>query len=238
MERVDSQLPNSGPTISHLQFADDVIFLGVWSRSNVSNLLRLLRCYQLSSGLKVNINKSYIMGVGVEEAEVTSFAERVHYKAGRFPFTYLGLPIGASMNKCDSWAPLIEKCRSKLSSWKASILSFGGRLVLAKAVLGSFGIYYLSLFKAPKKIINKLESIRCSFFWGSKQGSKKIAWMNWQSVLANKIDGGLGIGSLQAQNLALLARWWWRFKTEANSLWRKVIVSLHGDDRGFGRLSW
>ena len=54
--------------------------------------------------------------------------------------------------------------------------------------------------------------------------------MNWQSVIAEKEEGGLGIGSLQGQNLALLSRWWWRFKTEQNFLWKKVITSLHGAD--------
>lgn len=32
------QLPNHGPVISHLQYADDVIFMGSWSSENVKNL--------------------------------------------------------------------------------------------------------------------------------------------------------------------------------------------------------
>nr|GEU46080.1 hypothetical protein [Tanacetum cinerariifolium] len=37
---------------------------------------------------------------------------------------------------------------SRLSSWKANLLSIGGQLTLIKAVLGSLGIYFLSIFKA------------------------------------------------------------------------------------------
>ncbi|XP_024986470.1 uncharacterized protein LOC112521707 [Cynara cardunculus var. scolymus] len=59
------KLPNSGPELSILQFADDVLIMGEWSRSNATNLVRLLRCLQLSSGLKVNMQKSNIMGVGL-----------------------------------------------------------------------------------------------------------------------------------------------------------------------------
>ena len=28
--------------------------------------------------------------------------------------------------------------------------------------------------------------------------------------------------------MALLTKWWWRFKTEEGALWKKVIVALHG----------
>ena len=39
----------------------------------------------------------------------------------------------------------------------------------------------------------------------------------------------MGIGSLKAQNLDLLAKWWWRFKTEKDSMWKKVIREIHGE---------
>ncbi|XP_071694921.1 uncharacterized protein [Rutidosis leptorrhynchoides] len=40
--------------------------------------------------------------------------------------------------------------------------------------------------------------------------------------------GGLNIGSLRAKNHALLGKWIWRFKMEQNSLWVKIIKSVHG----------
>ncbi|GJV50850.1 RNA-directed DNA polymerase, eukaryota, reverse transcriptase zinc-binding domain protein, partial [Tanacetum coccineum] len=39
---------------------------------------------------------------------------------------------------------------------------------------------------------------------------------------------GLNIGSLRAINLALLGKWWWRFRNEGGSLWVRVIKSIHG----------
>ncbi|PWA63654.1 reverse transcriptase domain, Reverse transcriptase zinc-binding domain protein [Artemisia annua] len=35
-------------------------------------------------------------------------------------------------------------------------------------------------------------------------------------------------GSLLASNLAMLTKWWWRFKSENNSLWHQVITSIFG----------
>ncbi|XP_024964849.1 uncharacterized protein LOC112505134 [Cynara cardunculus var. scolymus] len=71
------KLPNSGPELSILQFADDVLIMGEWSRLNATNLVRLLRCFQLSSGLKVNMQKSNIMGVGADYDEVVLVASRL-----------------------------------------------------------------------------------------------------------------------------------------------------------------
>ncbi|GKB53733.1 RNA-directed DNA polymerase, eukaryota, partial [Tanacetum coccineum] len=44
--------------ISHLMYADDVIFFGEWSWVNAQNLISMLRCFYLISGLKINIDKS------------------------------------------------------------------------------------------------------------------------------------------------------------------------------------
>ncbi|GJX97044.1 hypothetical protein Tco_0352842 [Tanacetum coccineum] len=56
---------------------------------------------------------------------------------GFVPFTYLGLPIGSNMNHLVHWNGLIKKFKSKLSNWKANLLSIGGRSTLVNAILGS-----------------------------------------------------------------------------------------------------
>ncbi|XP_071703947.1 uncharacterized mitochondrial protein AtMg00310-like [Rutidosis leptorrhynchoides] len=85
----------------------------------------------------------------------------------------------------------------------------------------------MSLFKAPVSIIKKLESIRRNFLWGV-DNNNNIRWIKWSHALKNKASGGLGIGSLKAKNLSLLAKWWWRLKHEKRSLWARVIKSKYG----------
>ncbi|GJW78508.1 putative RNA-directed DNA polymerase, eukaryota, reverse transcriptase zinc-binding domain protein [Tanacetum coccineum] len=58
-------------------------------------------------------------------------------QASSFPITCLSLPIGKSMHYLSSWNILIDKFKSRLSKWKASLLSNGGRFSLIKYVLGS-----------------------------------------------------------------------------------------------------
>ncbi|KAJ9562377.1 hypothetical protein OSB04_007537 [Centaurea solstitialis] len=100
----------------------------------------------------------------------------------------------------------LSRFKSKLSRWKAKTLLIGGRLCLCKSVLGSLGIYLFSLYKAPMKVINILESLRCRFFWGGTDNQKKICWIAWENVICDKSCGGLGIGSLRSLNMCWVRR--------------------------------
>ncbi|KAF5796291.1 putative RNA-directed DNA polymerase [Helianthus annuus] len=128
--------PGEGPTISHLLYADDALFVGEWSDENFHNLARMLRCFHLSSGLKVNFSKSKVFGIGVGHNDVLETASIPGCEKGSLPFSYLGLPVGSNMGLVKNWKPIIERFENKLSLWKARTLSFGGRMTLVKALLG------------------------------------------------------------------------------------------------------
>lgn len=98
---------------------------------------------------------------------------------------------------------------------------------LIKSVLGSSPTYYMSIYKAPQGILDVLETLRCRFLSGGTYEKRKIHWVDWSKVVANKKDRGLGVGTLKAQNITLLTKWWCRLKNEADCLWSKVIVSIH-----------
>ena len=59
------RLPNGGPILSHLFYADDALIVGKWSNANMKKTSRLLRIFYLCSGLKINIHKSYLYGLGI-----------------------------------------------------------------------------------------------------------------------------------------------------------------------------
>jgi len=63
---------NTGLVISHLQFADDTLIFSSDSLYSMQNIKRILLCFELVSGLKVNFYKSSIVGVGVAAIHVTS----------------------------------------------------------------------------------------------------------------------------------------------------------------------
>nr|XP_043623679.1 uncharacterized protein LOC122595393 [Erigeron canadensis] len=216
--------------VSHLFYADDVMFIGEWKGDNVTVLTKALSYFFCISGLKINLEKSSIIGIGVESNVVNQMATSVGCKAESVPFKYLGIPIGGSPARISTWDPIISKFKKKLSCWKANLLSIGGRSTLISFVLGSLGTYFLSLFRMPKKVNRMLEAFRAMFFWGVRsQNNRKIHWIKWGSVLALKDDGGVGFGSLEAMNYALLYRWRWRALSNPNNLWVRVVAAIHGD---------
>ncbi|GJX98096.1 RNA-directed DNA polymerase, eukaryota [Tanacetum coccineum] len=56
--------------ISHLFYADDVVFIGEWSQDNLKGIMHSLRCFSLLSGLSINIKKSHLLGVGIPASYV------------------------------------------------------------------------------------------------------------------------------------------------------------------------
>ncbi|GJV35623.1 RNA-directed DNA polymerase, eukaryota [Tanacetum coccineum] len=121
--------PNIGNDIlfiSHLIYADDVIFTGEWSRNNAHNLLCILRCFYLVSDLKINVHKSNIFGICVFEEDAFVMANVIGCGAVKLPFKYLGVPMGCNMSLCSNWENIIHKFQSKLSNWKAPLLLLGG----------------------------------------------------------------------------------------------------------------
>ncbi|XP_071741033.1 uncharacterized protein [Rutidosis leptorrhynchoides] len=151
------RIGNDNVLLSHLQYADDTIFIGEWSRENILSLRYLLHCFKLASRLKINFQKSCLYGIGTSGIEVENVANILGCLVGQFPFTYLGLPIGSNMKKLKDWKIVIEKFQCKLASWKMRMMSFGGRLTLIKSVLSSLPLYYFSLFRAPSCVLKILE---------------------------------------------------------------------------------
>ncbi|GKC60164.1 hypothetical protein Tco_1087762, partial [Tanacetum coccineum] len=190
--------------------------------------MNVLHCFSLASGLKINVHKSQLLGVGVSFDIIEAAAYSLGCSVMKTPFKYLGVPVGGNMSSIKAWDDIIRKIKSRLSKWKVNTLSIGGRLTLLKSVLGSTPCYWMSLFKVPKAVLATMEAMRREFFYGAQADERKIAWVKWSKVLSSKKNGGLGVSSFYALNRALLFKWVWRFISQDNSLWARVISAIHG----------
>ncbi|KAL6510920.1 hypothetical protein OROGR_022044 [Orobanche gracilis] len=222
--------------LNHLFFADDALIMGEWSRENLQNTARILRIFYLCSDLRINIHMSNLFGVGTQDEEVDSMLEVLGCREGVFPFVYLGIKVGAKMTRIGSWEPVLSTIKKRLTGWKAKHLSIGGRVILIKAVLENLPIYYLSLYKAPKAVIESMEKIMRRFLWAGCSVENKINWIAWNIITTPKKEGGLGVSKLEDVNDALLLKWAWRFKTGGNGLWKKVVIGCHGLSRNWSLL--
>ena len=116
--------------------------------------------------------------------------------------------------------------------WKRQYFSKGGRITLIRRTLSSLRIYFMSLFRMPRRVRLRLEQIQRGFLWGGGNLEKKPHLVKWSTVCLDRKMGGLGIKSLAILNKALLCKWIWRFANERDSLWRNVILWKFGEERG------
>ncbi|XP_058203040.1 uncharacterized protein LOC131317509 [Rhododendron vialii] len=90
------KLGSNGVTISHLQFADDTILFCNNDLEEMGNIKRILRCFQLMSGLKIKYSKSFVCGVKIQREDVQALAQVMGCRVESLPIKYLGLPLGAN----------------------------------------------------------------------------------------------------------------------------------------------
>nr|GEZ57674.1 RNA-directed DNA polymerase, eukaryota [Tanacetum cinerariifolium] len=211
-----------------VEFAKAYDSVREWSNVNLRGIIFILKCFFLTSGLQINISKSQVLGVGVPRSSVEAMAASIGCSIMQNKFHYLGIMVGESMSCHKAWDDVVLKLRSRLSKWKAKTLSIGGRLTLLKSVLGASPLYNISIFKVPKGALKVMESIRNNFFKGADPSKKKITWVAWDKILASKKKGGLGVSSFHALNRPLLLKWEWRFVSQDDSLWSRVIQAVHG----------
>ncbi|KAJ0539673.1 putative RNA-directed DNA polymerase [Helianthus annuus] len=229
-------LPKEGPVLSHLLYADDCVLIGEWARNNIKKVTLLLRCFYICSGLKINMKKSSLFGVGVAPSDIEEMADLLNCSVGSMPFLHLGILVGAKMSRVANWNFIFDIFESRLALWKASLLSIGGRVTLIKSVLECLPNYYFSLFKAPISVVNKLQGIIKRFLWGGGSSVSKLHWVAWARTSAPIDMGGIGLSNLKEINIALLSKWIWRYRNESNALWRKVVDSIHFSNRSWSSI--
>ncbi|GKG01756.1 RNA-directed DNA polymerase, eukaryota, partial [Tanacetum coccineum] len=87
--------------LSHMFYADDVVFVGQWCDGNINTLVHVLDCFHKVSGLRMNLGKSKIMGVHVEDDVVRRDAGKLGCRILKSPFMYLGACVGGRELKRD-----------------------------------------------------------------------------------------------------------------------------------------
>lgn len=147
-----------GMFISHILFADDTLILCGTEVSHFPNLRCLLLCFEVVSGLKVNLSKTKVIPVG-GVGNVQELAAILGCRVSSLPTAYLGLLLGVCFKSWHIWDGDIERAERRLTGWKRSYLSKGNRLTLIKSILSCLPPYFLTLFPIPLGVANKLERI-------------------------------------------------------------------------------
>jgi hypothetical protein len=178
--------------ISHLLFADDTLVFSGASLDQVLAIDDLLICFELVSGLKINLAKSILVPVG-EVSNVGPLAEVLGCEVGTLPIPYLGLPLGSRFKDKASWNGVVEKSIRTLTSWKRMYLSKGGRIALIKSTLSNLPTYLLLILPIAMAVAKHIEKIQCGSLWGRVGEEFKFHLVNWPKVCSPIQEEGLGI---------------------------------------------
>ncbi|RVW60294.1 putative ribonuclease H protein [Vitis vinifera] len=184
--------------VSHLQFADDTIFFSSTREEDMMTLKNVLLVFGHISGLKVNLDKSNIYGINLEQNHLSRLVEMLDCKASGWPILYLSLPLGGNPKACGFWDPVIERISRRLDGWQKAYLSFGGRITLIQSCLTHMPCYFLSLFKIPASVAAKIERMQRDFLWSGVGEGKRDHLVNWGRSV------------------------------EGSALWHQVILSIYG----------
>ncbi|XP_058216715.1 uncharacterized protein LOC131327580 [Rhododendron vialii] len=183
------KLGSNGVTISHLLFADDTILFCNNDLEEMGNIKRILRCFQLMSGLKINYSKSSVCGVKIQREDVQALAQVMGCRVESLPIKYLGLPLGANPRRIKTWEPVLERTQKRLSIWRTRTISTGGRLTLINHNSSTLPIYFMSLFKMPVAVAKMLEKLQRQFFWGDTPDKKKMHLVHWERITVKVVRG-------------------------------------------------
>lgn len=75
-------------------------------------------------------------------------------------------------------------------------LSKVGKEVMIKSILQSILSYIMSVFVIPYAIVNDIEKMLDSFWWGGGNNIKGVRWLAWEKLTCSKKDVGGG-GEIQ-----------------------------------------
>jgi mannosylglycoprotein endo-beta-mannosidase len=71
--------------------------------------------FETMSGLKVNFNKSMLVGINIPDSWLGEAASVLCCRVGKIPFLYLGLPIGGDPRRLVFWDHVVARLKLRLS---------------------------------------------------------------------------------------------------------------------------
>ncbi|KAK3188936.1 hypothetical protein Dsin_028497 [Dipteronia sinensis] len=145
---------------------------------------RILRCFRLVCGLKINFHKSCLVRIGKKRCSEEDWAAAFRCASASLPVTYLGLPLGGNSKRESFWNPVVSKVEHRLAPWKRAFISKGGRLVLIKAVLSSLPSYFMFGGLGVGRMRDNSLSLMAKWLW--RYGSEEDSL--WNMVLCAKYN--------------------------------------------------
>lgn len=222
------QFSQAGPSVNHLLFADDSLFMCRANEDQAKILHEVLKVYEKATGQTINLQKSAIsFGAQVDEVSKMAIQRLLGIQNEGGSSKYLGLPECFSGSKIEMLDYVKGRVNGRLNAWYLRRLSQGGKEILLKTSASALPVFSMSVFKLPKTICANISSAMANFWWGSDTHLRKIHWISWEKLCLPKDCGGMGFRELEAFNQALLTKQAWKVLSSPHCLLAQLLKSRY-----------
>ncbi|KAH1040733.1 hypothetical protein J1N35_042476 [Gossypium stocksii] len=195
------QLSRTGPTISHLFFADGLVIFCKAQVVQARLLKNILNRFCEVLEHRVSTRKSNIyFSNGINNEVRNQIVQLFGFQEVQNLGNYLGVPLLHNRVTKSTFSFVIDNIRRKLNNWDARKLSIAGRITLAQSVLLSIPNYFMQSMLIPKGVCAKVERLVRQFVWGCDNGHPKMLlrsltkiWPSLRENLAWAIRDGVSI---------------------------------------------
>ncbi|XP_071676854.1 uncharacterized protein [Lolium perenne] len=149
--------------VTQLEYADDTMIMVEPTWVGIAKLKTLLLFFENMSGLKIKSDKSEVVVMGVTPEAQQRVANLLNCRIGKFPITYLGLPISDKPLRVADWGFLPEVVGHRVEPWQG--LGAARRLGLTNSCLSSLPLFAMSLYLLHDGTHKAMEKPRSCFFW-------------------------------------------------------------------------
>lgn len=162
------RLSRTGPLLTHLFFADDLVLFAEATGDQMAEIKRCLALFCEASGQRISLNKSEIFfSPNVSSADAANLMASAGMPRTENLGRYLGVPsIHGRVTKA-IFQPILERIGSRLEGWRARCLTLAGRLVLAKSILSSIPYFTMQTMMIPGGVCEEIDKRIRMFLWGS-----------------------------------------------------------------------
>lgn len=169
------RITRKGPSLSHIFFADDLIFFGLTDATYKKNILDVIDRFCGISGQKVSPLKSKILFSSNTPGEMV---EKLFHMSGMAATEdigkYLGVPLHTRRVNKAMFHELLTRVQGKLTKWKADQLSIARRRVVIQSVSSTIASHTMKSVMLPKSVSDAIDQANRDFLWGGSPEKRKI----------------------------------------------------------------
>lgn len=190
--------------ISHLFFADDVLFFASAHKASVMHIMSCISIFSVWSGFKPSVHKSTSFLCNCTQEFTTWFDTEYFIPRGTLPVRFLGVPLISKQLCINDCMPLISKITGRINSWATLLLSFAGRIQLIKSVLCAIEAFWCNHFLLSSLVHEEIQSLLTKFLWKDNINHKGWAKIAWKIVCLPWSEGGLGVKNMVEWNKIIM----------------------------------